>query len=332
MQQEKVLIFRLSSLGDLVLASSVLNTPLARSGVDWVVSEQWAPLLEGHPQIKRLWRFNKQTGLRGWVSLCRMIFDQDYTEVWDLHSNLRTILARILFLFWGLKRLRSVRWKKISKQRFCFYGFVLFKALWPKFLRPTPWVERFVKLAGGSGDEKPDFRYLMQQLPEGFQAQPPYVCVMPSSQWPGKKWPIERFTQLIKKGSFFPVVLGTLQDQASDELVADLKKNKIPYFSAVGEFSLPETAAVLAKAQAYLGVDTGLGHLAEAMGTRAWVVFGPTHPDSGFAPWRKESRSLGMNLWCRPCGKDGRMCFRPLRRQYCLKGLEADQAWEQIQK
>jgi heptosyltransferase-2 len=75
-----------------------------------------------------------------------------------------------------------------------------------------------------------------------------------------------------------------------------------------------------------------LAHLAEALGTPAKVIFGPTTPDLGFGPWKKESQSIGYSLWCRPCGKDGRYCIQWTKRYRCLKELSPEVVFDQILK
>jgi heptosyltransferase-2 len=92
--------------------------------------------------------------------------------------------------------------------------------------------------------------------------------------------------------------------------------------NAIGKLSWPALARMMRDSVAVIGGDTGLIHLAEALGTPAVVLYGPTVPEMGFGPWRDESQAVGADLWCRPCGKDGRYCYRPVRRYHCLQGLE----------
>jgi 3-deoxy-D-manno-octulosonic-acid transferase len=157
---------------------------------------------------------------------------------------------------------------------------------------------------------------------------------MPSARWPGKQWPVSRFVDVIQSLGAFPIVLGTGKDAASVELVSRLKTAGIPHFAAWatgdGNPSLKRTASLLSHAQVYLGCDTGLGHLAEAVGARAITLFGPTTPALGFGPWRERSRAVEPSLWCRPCGKDGRFCFRPVRRYHCQTLLKPEQVLEAI--
>lgn len=321
------LIFRLSSIGDLVIASSVLATPVARDGVDWVIAHEFSSLLQGHPRIRRLWSFDRATGLRGWIALCRQLWEQDYDEIYDLHNSLRSKLARILFFWWGLRSSseKPPRWSVFPKQRCRLYGFFILKGLWPRSWRPQPVLQRFIQVLGGQGTERPEllhFPGIPSDFLQGVGAS--YFCVMPGAHWPGKRWPVDYYLRVLQETSLLPVILGGKSDRESLELIRRLETQGIPHFSGVGRWSLSQVGVVLRGAQLYLGGDTGMAHLAEAVGVPAWVLFGPTTPDSGFGPWRKQSRSWGADLWCRPCGKDGRYCFRPRQRYLCQAVLSPE--------
>lgn len=334
-QQRKVLVFRLSSLGDVVLASSVLSEGIISGPVDWVIAKEFAPLLRGHPGIARLWEFNRAEGLAAWLKLCRELRAQDYDEVLDLHGSLRTRLARLSLLASG--RLMALnRWRTFSKERWRLYGLYLFKQNWPLALRPNRFVSRFTRFAGGSGAERPDLTHLLSESNASTDFAPSlaYYCVMPSSKWRGKCWPASKFLDVIReiKGAV-PVILGGSTDVASQELVELLKKERLPYESGIGRWDLRQVAKVLAGSRAYLGNDTGLAHLAEAVGVPAIVIYGPTTSGMGFGPWRKESVSIELpSLGCRPCGKDGRRCYRPVRKYLCLEGLPAHEVVGSLRK
>jgi heptosyltransferase-2 len=322
----KTLVFRLSSLGDVILASSVLGSGAVASGsfggpVDWVVASEFAPLLRGHPGIRKLWEFDRSSGFEGWKALCRELAAEGYDEVVDLHGSLRTRVARVFFCVFGRPSLAVMRWRTFSKQRWRLYGLYLFKRLWPEAFRPRLFVERFARFAGGTGGERPDLTHLVSG---GEAGSAPYYCVMPSSRWPGKCWSAAKYLQVIRETrGAVPVILGGARDEGSLELLELLKKENLPHRSGVGVWSLSEVAQVLHGARAYLGNDTGLAHLSEALGVPALVIYGPTTPEMGFGPWRKQSAvAEWKGLSCRPCGKDGRRCYRPVQKYLCLTGLE----------
>jgi len=323
------LIIRLSSLGDLILSTAALESQFALEGLDWVVAEEFSSVLKGHPRVHKIWGFTRTSGFLGWWKLWRTIWLERYDEIYDLHNNLRSHIARIFFWIWSIQEMRrGPCWIVFRKQRWKLYGYFILKGCWPRKLRPISMVERFGKTLGGTGDERPNARHLIlnsqyaQKNPFLGDLKKNFICVMPGAQWPGKRWPVSYYVRLIERLGLFPIVLGTPSDLASVELVDQLKTAKVDHISGVGIWSIPQVAEVLSQSVGYLGNDTGLAHLAEAVGVRAWIIYGPTVSDMGFGPWRKESSAFGADLWCRPCGKDGRYCFRLNRKYECLGGLD----------
>lgn len=290
---------------------------------DWVVAEEFSELLSEHPKIRKLWPFRRREGLGKWIALCRELHQENYDEILDLHRTLRTRIAYLVFLFSGFKG----NWKTISKQRMATYGFFIFRRFWP--FRPTAWLDRYRKIGGvneSAKELKTDLSHLVQanacqETLSRLNIEKPFVAIMPSSNWEGKNWPVEKFCDSLPP-QLRVVVLGTQKDRPSQELVDRLLEKKISVISAIGRLTLKQAAQVLSQSAAYFGNDTGMAHLAEAVGTRAWIVYGPTSPLSGFGPWRKESEAWEADLWCRPCGKDGRFCFRLSNRYKCLKDLQ----------
>jgi heptosyltransferase II len=155
---------------------------------------------------------------------------------------------------------------------------------------------------------------------------------MPSSATRGREWPIAKHREVLVRlpRGVRVVVLGTARDQKSLELVDELRRCAVDCVDGVGLWNLREVAHVLAGAEALLGCDTGLAHLAEAVGTPVVVVRGPTTRGVGFGPWRAESKSIESSLWCSPCSKDGSFCFR-LSRQRCLRDLDSDVVFDALE-
>lgn len=322
----KRLVFRLTSLGDVILASSIL-----RDGVrtDWVCSREYAGLLEGHPAVGRVIPFDRGAGLAAWLKLCWGLARQGgYAEVVDLHASLRTRLARWVWL----AARPAARWRTLSKERVRRWLFALLKSALPISWRPTLYLTRVQAFAhgpsGGSVARGTDLSHLVTTR---AAAPTPYFAVMPSSRWESKQWPAPIFAEALQRlsldlgGRARFVILGLPSDQGSAALLRECERRGMGVESNIGQRTFAELAQCLAGARGYIGVDTGLAHLAEAVGTDAFVVFGPATPEYGFGPWRAGSRAAGKALWCRPCGKDGRACFRATRRHACVKELSAQE-------
>jgi ADP-heptose:LPS heptosyltransferase len=336
----KHLVIRLSSLGDVILATSALEVTSSVQKMDWVVSKEYSELLINHPKINQLYLFDRKSGLSGWVRLCRLLWENEYQIVYDLHGTLRTRVMKFLFLFWSIQKgVKFPAWKRVSKEKPRLYLYYLLKRFCPKMFRPRPWTVRSTQLLNGTGQEKPNLKHLLkdQVLPQELleirkEGKPGYLCVMPSSRWDGKKWPVSHYVEALRQVPWMPVILGASSDVESRELVDRLRQINRECISGIGQWSLSQTAFILKNSVGYLGGDTGLAHLAEAVGARATVIFGPTVPDMGFGPWRTESQSIGIPLSCRPCGKDGRFCYRLTQKYQCLKGLNSQAVLETLIK
>jgi ADP-heptose:LPS heptosyltransferase len=104
------------------------------------------------------------------------------------------------------------------------------------------------------------------------------VVIFPGSGNPAKNWPAEKFAALaskLSKRASVAVILGpaepSLEQIFRDRGVSVLK-----------DLDLPTVAAIARLAVAFVGNDSGVSHLAAAVGTPGLAIFGPTDP----ARWR----------------------------------------------
>ena len=105
-----------------------------------------------------------------------------------------------------------------------------------------------------------------------------------------------------------PVVL--IGGSGDAERAKALKGSKA--ISLVGKTTLAESAAVLRGAQHVYAGDTGMMHLAAAVGTPVTSFWGCTRPSLGMAPWKPAQGSATIvpdaQLGSRPCSKLGNRC------------------------
>jgi len=97
------------------------------------------------------------------------------------------------------------------------------------------------------------------------------------------------------------------RDASADWVVVELRGPAEPPQARLADalrlegISLKQVAALLTRADAYLGNDSGISHLAGAVGTRGVVVFGPSDPDI----WRPLGQTLEILHRREPCPKCG---------------------------
>lgn len=102
----------------------------------------------------------------------------------------------------------------------------------------------------------------------------------PGTAMPGKRWPVDRFAavarQLAIDGLQIVLTGGPGDSDLAQHLADELS---VPVVNLTGALNLMGTAAVISKAAVYVGCDTGVSHLAAAVGTPTVAIFGPTNPD-----------------------------------------------------
>lgn len=158
-------------------------------------------------------------------------------------------------------------------------------------------------------DDTPVWRHLLATVPASTLAESLAVApIRPGGAQPGsaalivhpgaggawKRWPAERFAEVIAavaaRGPLTVVVHEGPADHAAVEaLLARLDR---PVERLV-EPELPALALTLAGARAYLGSDSGISHLAAAVGAPSVILFPPAHLPR-WTPWSPAARPVAV--------------------------------------
>jgi heptosyltransferase-2 len=145
----------------------------------------------------------------------------------------------------------------------------------------------------------------------------PVVAFMPGAEYgPAKCWPLEYFVELgvrLDATGYAVWVLGSAKDKPAGDLVA-AGSNAI---NLCGRTSLADAIDLLALAAQAVSNDSGLMHIAAAVGTHVHGLYGSSSP--GFTPPLTASRTIHyLDLECSPCFR--REC--PLGHLRCLKDID----------
>ena len=120
---KKILIIRMSSIGDIVLATSFLDSvkkQYPNSSIDFLIKKEFSPLLHHHPQINNIIELDKSKGWKGLVNLGNQLKHSDYDQVFDIHNVFR---SKILSFF--LKKQTFLQIKKPRLKRFMLFNLKL---------------------------------------------------------------------------------------------------------------------------------------------------------------------------------------------------------------
>jgi ADP-heptose:LPS heptosyltransferase len=160
--------------------------------------------------------------------------------------------------------------------------------------------EGCLELRLGEPEETEVENWLRQQPDDGRR---PWIGVGPGSKMPAKRWPEERFrevvSQLVREFDLWPVVFGGPEDKPMGQrLLAAWQRG----YNAAGALSLRAAAAALKRCRLYLGNDTGTMHLAAAAGVPCIAVFSARTNPGLWNPYGVEQKIFRTQIECEGCG------------------------------
>ena len=124
---------------------------------------------------------------------------------------------------------------------------------------------------------------------EGLKQRP--VAVHPGSGGAAKKWPADRFLEIARRlrgrGREVVAILGE-----ADRAEAVLLAREMPELPVLANLPLVELAAALSECGAFLGNDSGITHLAAAVGLPVVALFGPSDAETWALRGRGDIRIL----------------------------------------
>ena len=155
----------------------------------------------------------------------------------------------------------------------------------------------------------------------------PLIAVNPGSDWTSKRWPIERYGELLQRLHLkYPlaqfIILGTQKEiNLASYLKNSVGKN---IYILSGKTNLSMLPALLQHTDLLITNDSGPSHIARAIGIPVVTLVGPGLPGYAKVRGRSESIVLQHPVACYPCLK--RVCD-DLR---CWKSISVDEVFEKV--
>jgi heptosyltransferase-1 len=314
----KVLIVKTSALGDVVHALPVLawiRSADAGAEIDWLVEESFAPLLEGHPLIRRVHRLGMKAWRRvGWrmtvagvASVARLLRAERYDLVLDLQGNCKSGLFTLLA---GAPRRIGFARDGVRE--------------WPNLLATTRRVpleptqhhvtERSLALARAAfplGSDSPlsgplpvdakAAEAVWRHLEELGLGHEQLVVLHYGTTWTTKLWPLASWCglgeALCRRGLRPLLTWGNEAEFEAATAVAAACGGRAVIWP---RGTLPELVALLARADLVVGADTGPVHIAAAVGTATVSLYRVTDSTRN-GPRGERHILLQSPLDCSPC-------------------------------
>jgi heptosyltransferase-2 len=320
---KKILIIRLSSLGDVLL-----TTPLIRSikknypslEIDFIVRRDFKDVLINNPYLTKLFYFERNDNQN--KRLSEELKSRSYDLVIDLQNNFR---SRKIYLGIRAKKLRFK--KQTIKKLFLVY----LKINRLKHLPPIP--HRYAETIPDFvlDDEGLDLISTNQSSPL-FSSSDKWIGFCPGSKHFTKKWLADYFIQLgykLNEEGYKIAVFGGAEDEGICKLI--FENTPISINLCYGN-NLLQTAADMKKCIAVVCNDSGLMHTACAVKVPVAAIFGSTVKEFGFIPYKNKNLILENNsLTCRPCSHIGKdKC--PKKHFKCMMEITPELVFEKLKQ
>ncbi len=323
MAEQAALFVGPSWVGDMVMAQSAFRLYKEANpdvAID-IIAPGWSlPIVDRMPEVRRAHALDTAHGEFGWGkrrALGNQLKAENYTHAIILPRSFKSALVPWMA---GIPKRTGFR----GESRFGLINDV--KPFDRSILDQT--VKRFAVLA--TDEDVPPASLPQPRLRVSEEAQQrlveslnlrrdlPAVAMMPGAEYgPAKCWPLDYYTELaaglIERGRTV-WVLGSKKDRPAGEAIATAHPE---VRNLCGETSLVDAVDVLGMAETAVSNDSGLMHVAAAVGCHVHGIYGSSSP--AFTPPLTDRRNIHyLDLDCSPCFE--REC--PLGHLNCLKNIQ----------
>ena len=288
---EKILVIKLSALGDFVLALAAMKKirqAHPKAHISLLTTPPFEGLAKASPYFNAVFTDGRPEGFPQWMALRKRLRAAGYTRVYDLqtssHSNRIFQVLRPHPPAWSgvafgasLPHKNPLRNQMHTLERQADQ--LMYAGIWPD--APT----------GPGTAPPPDLSWVLAAVPgerpaAGGVKPKPYVMFVPggSAHRPEKRWPVDKYGELARilySRGLDIVIIGGPQEAA----LAQAIQRQVPRSrDLTGRTDFARIAVLGAKAALAIGNDTGPLHLAAAAGAPTVVLFSSASDPARSAP------------------------------------------------
>ena len=327
MASEKILLIRLSSLGDVVLTTPVIRAVRIHfpdAYIAMLVAKQSADVLRENPHLNEIITFDrlaKDKDTREMFRIIRRLRERKFTLAIDLQRKFRT---EMLMYFSGAServgkgRSCTVRVHERGNKHATAHYFDLLHAV--EIPADDPRLEIFL-----AESERLDAVRRLDTV--GVTNGGVKVGLFPGAGWKLREWMPERFAaigdKLVERFNADVLIFGGQQETALVQTVANLMN--APAMPFAGNLQVRQLAACIEQCDLFLTNDTGPMHIAAAVGTPTVSLFGPGN-HIRFQPLGTQHQRIRHDVPCSPCKQFTDKC----KDNICMKGITVDEVWKSV--
>lgn len=319
---KRILIIKPSSLGDIIHTLPLLyavRKGFPDSPISWLLKKEWAPLLRLSPYVDEVLDPVFSIGNLSEIIRCARgkAGVLGYDGGFDIAIDAQCLLRSAVLTCFSRKRVGFKSGREASP---LFYN-VLVETTHMHA------VERYMDIARKL-ECYTDSRDFTLNIPQGVEERVEdilsshhlagakrkkrLIAVNPNARWETKRWPLEKFQQLIgllTERNFSIIILGgSSEREYSGKLGLGMgggrssQENGSQVINLTGELSLPELTGLLREVDLFITNDTGPMHIAAAVNTPVVAIFAATDPEKT-GPYTNNAQVVQSSRVCAPCFK-----------------------------
>ncbi|MGA0435359.1 MAG: glycosyltransferase family 9 protein [Flavobacteriales bacterium] len=309
-QTTRILVIRFSSIGDILLTAPALeslrNAVHGPCEIHFLTKTKMKPVVQGFGKlVDHIHTIENST-----AEVSKSLLGLDLHYIVDLHNNVRS---------------RSI------KRTLGLIAFTVDKQNWAKWLLVRGWrtqpishiVHRYIEsFSDAFGAAMPNaWPKIFTEATHAFDLPEEYAVIALGAAHEGKKLPDALIDSIIQHSQTPVILIGGPEEMNRG---AAFQVNHPNAISLAGQTSIEESAAIIRAARQVFSGDTGMMHLASAMGVPVTSFWGCTRPSLGMAPWAPSPGSEVVVpddlIGSRPCSKLGNRCRNQAN---CMESTQA---------
>ncbi len=326
-EPQKILVIQTAFLGDVILVTALLESLFERfpnAQITILIKKGYEQLFEKHPFLHSVLVLDKKQKFKSIWSLLKQIRKNRYDWVINIQ---RFFTSGLLASFSGAKFVSGFESNPLSflydlkVKHFMQNGIHEID----RNLSLTPKEFKLKRL-------KPILYPNSRIENTNLGSAKPYICIVPTSVWFTKQWPVAKWVEMIDllPEKMEVCLLGGKEDVIfNQKIIETVKKREVQNFA--GKLSLLESAAFIQKANVVITNDSGALHIASAVNTNTIAIFCSTLPSFGYGPLSDTHFIFETQLDCRPCGNHGKKeC--PLGHYQCANHINAELVAKKVEE
>ena len=308
-QVKSVLVIRLRSIGDTVLTTPslyALKRFLPKARIDILLEDWVAPVLEGFPYVDNVITLKRKSATSR-ARVARQLRSSNYDVVYNLHGGTTATL---------LTRATGAR-HRVGLDSYQYSRLYTDLAPSPLLLwkrEKTHSVEQQLALIGWTGvpvsDRPPTQLAVVPQAATsvarrlsdaGWDEQSPLALIHPAAAFATKQWAPQNFARVIDHLAECGFTTIAITTPGEAEVAAELQNNSVAQLITFTDLSLPEVTALASRVGLFVGNDSGIAHIAAAVGAPSVVIFGSSNT-AHWSPWTTAAAEVVVEeMDCQPC-------------------------------